>query len=294
MTRILAGITAAVLCALSTPAAFAWSDPGHEVVGLIADHYLNAAVRQKVQAMLSGDTTHLANSTGIADEATWADKYRDSDRRTTNVRYNLTHQWHFVDIEIQGPDYDKACFNHPAASPKASQGPARACVADRIDAFIAELKDPTADADERRMALQFLLHFVGDVHQPLHAIDDRDQGGNLKKAKSDGQSTDTLHHYWDAVFVSRLGSTPTQIANGLIKTTKASDVKAWSKGTAKSWALQSSQIARSHGYGDLPQPDADGKYMLPASYVTNATKLCARQLARAGVRLAKVLNEALQ
>jgi hypothetical protein len=294
MPRIAAGIAASIVCTLSAPAALAWSDPGHEVVGLIADHYLKPAVRQKVQAMLAGDTTGLARSTGISDEATWADKYRDSDRYTTHVRYNLTHEWHFVDVEIQGPDYDKACFNHAAPQPTASQGPAKACVADRIDAFIAELKDPNADADERRMALQFLLHFVGDVHQPLHTIDDKDQGGNLKKAKSDGQKTDTLHHYWDAVFVSRLGGTPTLIANGLIKTTTAANVKAWSKGTARSWALQSSQIARSHGYGDLPQPDADGKYVLPASYVTNATKLCARQLARAGVRLAKVLNEALQ
>src|SRR5690349_3154473 len=100
MTRIVAGIAASILCALSTPAAFAWSDPGHEVVGLIADHYLKPAVRQKVQAMLSGDTTGLAASTAIEDEATWADKYRDSDRHTTKVRYNLTHEWHFVDVEI--------------------------------------------------------------------------------------------------------------------------------------------------------------------------------------------------
>jgi hypothetical protein len=66
MPRIAAGIAASIVCTLSAPAALAWSDPGHEVVGLIADHYLKPAVRQKVQAMLAGDTTDLARSTGVA------------------------------------------------------------------------------------------------------------------------------------------------------------------------------------------------------------------------------------
>jgi nuclease S1 len=286
-------LAGSALSLLSTPT-FAWGDTGHRVIGLIADHYLEPGVRQKVQAMLAGDTSNLAASTSISDEATWADKFRDSDRNTTKVRYNLTQQWHFVDIEINGPDFDTACFNHPAPSPKASDGPANACVVDRINAFSAELKNASTDPDERRLALQFLLHFVGDAHQPLHTSDDHDKGGNDKKAKSDGEEKDSLHHYWDVVFVAKLGATPTVIANNLIKAVKASDVKAWSKGTAKSWALQSSQIARSHGYGTLPQPDADGTYTLPASYVTAATKLSARQLTRAGVRLAKVLNDALR
>jgi hypothetical protein len=233
-----AAITGSILCVLSAPA-FAWGDTGHRVIGLIAAHYLQPGVQQKVQAMLAGDTSKLAVSTSISDEATWADKYRDSDRNTTKVRYNLTQEWHFVDIEIQGPDFDSACFNHPAPSPKASEGPAKDCVVDRINAFSAELKNANTDPDERRLALQFLLHFVGDAHQPLHASDDHDKGGNDKKAKSDGEATGSLHHYWDVVFVARLGGTPTQIADSLIKTVKASDVKAWSKGTPKSWALQS-------------------------------------------------------
>jgi hypothetical protein len=62
------------------------------VIALVAEHYLHPAVRQRVQTMLAGDTSQLTPSTGIADEATWADKYRDSDRYTTRIRYNLTHQ----------------------------------------------------------------------------------------------------------------------------------------------------------------------------------------------------------
>ena len=162
-----------VLCAATSSAALAWGDLGHGVVGLVANHYLKPGVRSKVQALLAGDSTHLTPSTGIADEATWADKYRDSDRSTTKVRYDLTNAWHFVDIEVDAGDIDAACFGHPATSPTASEGPAQDCVVDRIDAFAAELKNPGTSADEKRMALLFLLHFVGDVHQPLHASDER-------------------------------------------------------------------------------------------------------------------------
>jgi len=282
-----------VLC-LTPSTSRAWGDEGHKVVALVADHYLHPGVRQKVQTILATDTSQLTPSTDIADEATWADKFRDSDRHTTKVRYNLTHQWHFVDIEITGGDIDTACFGHPAQDTKASQGPAQDCVVDKINAFASELRDPNTDADERRAALQFLLHFIGDVHQPLHASDDHDQGGNLKSVEAVGIATGTLHHYWDTEFVARLGTDPKKVAQDLVDTTSPGQVKSWSKGGVRSWAVQSSNLARLRAYGGLGDPDANGKYTLSSSYVTHATNAIARQLARAGVRLARVLNDALQ
>jgi hypothetical protein len=104
----------------------------------------------------------------------WADKYRDSDRDTTRNRYEATWRWHFVDIELGQQDLGPACFGHPALPPgvPASKGPPRACVVDKINQFAAELGDPATGASEQLLALQFLLHFVGDLHQPLHAADD--------------------------------------------------------------------------------------------------------------------------
>src|SRR5208282_5562786 len=80
-------------------AAFAWGDEGHEVIGLIADHYLEPGVRSRVHVLLAMDASGLT-AKDIAHESTWADKYRDSDRDTTKVRYDRTRNWHFVDLEL--------------------------------------------------------------------------------------------------------------------------------------------------------------------------------------------------
>lgn len=281
---------------LLPPSAHAWGDQGHQVVALIANHYLTPSVNQKVDAILATDDSNLTPDKGIASEATWADKYRDSDRNTTKIRYNATHEWHFVDIELADGDIESACFSHPAlpSGTSASKGPAKNCVLDKINQFSAELMDSATPVEEKRLALQFLLHFVGDLHQPLHASDDHDQGGNAKKVKAAGIATNSLHHYWDVEFVKRLGTTPSTVANKVIATITPGQIAAWSKGTPESWAKQSYEASKLRVYGGLGDADASGKYTLSTSYVTNATNATSRQLARAGVRLARILNTALQ
>jgi hypothetical protein len=275
--------------------AFAWGDEGHEVVALIADHYLEPAVRDRVQAILSGDTTQLT-AKDIAHEATWADKYRDSDRNTTKVRYNQTRNWHYVDLELEGVDLHSACFGRPTLPPgtDASLGPADDCVIDKIEEFTTELKKPTTGEQERRLALEFLLHCVGDMHQPLHASDDHDQGGNLKIATAPGIASNNLHHDWDTEFVARLGANETEIAQRLIATITDSKRAQWSAGTPADWVFESFSVARSHTYGLLPVASAPNHYQLSAGYVADATTVTAEQLTKAGVRLALLLNRALQ
>ena len=117
----------------------------------------------------------------IASRATWADKFRDSDRHTSRQRYRLTREWHFVDIELDEPTSTAACFGHPAATVPASEGPAKSCVVDRIAAFATELHDLPPASPERAIAFKFVLHLVGDVHQPLHAADHNDAGGNARR-----------------------------------------------------------------------------------------------------------------
>jgi len=92
----------------------------------------------------------------------WADKYRDSDRNGTGERYRRTRQWHFVDIEVDSPNLEQACHNHPRLPPgrPASRGPADACIVDKIDQFEAELANPETAPEERLVALKFLLHLV--------------------------------------------------------------------------------------------------------------------------------------
>jgi hypothetical protein len=274
---------------------FAWGDEGHEVIGLIAKQYLDAGVLAKIKSMLAADGSHLTLK-DMASEATWADKYRDSDRNSTKKRYEETRDWHFVDLERGSADLASACFGRPPlpAGTKASSGPAHDCVVDKIEEFSTELGDPSTTALERRRALQFLLHFVGDVHQPLHASDDQDQGGNLKLASGGGIPAGNLHHDWDTEFIKKLGPDAPAIARTLIGQISSADRSHWSGGTADDWAMESYKVSRKHAYGKLPAPTAAGHYILTTAYVDDATRIVGEQLSKAGVRLAFVLNQALQ
>ena len=290
MTAALAVAGISTFCNV-TPA-YAWGDEGHEVVGLIANNYLDPAVRTKVNAILAGDTTHLTATTMIDSEATWADKYRDS----SSARHTATAQWHFVDIEITAPNLTTACFGRPtlSAGTVASKGPAKDCVVDKIEEFQAELLNSATSATELREALQFVLHFVGDIHQPLHSSDDNDAGGNDKTVTAPGIASNSLHHYWDTEFVNLLGSSESPIAQSLIANITPAEISQWSAGTADDWAMESFTVAENHTYGLLPSPTSTNHYSLPASYVTDAKSVVATQLSKAGVRLAFVLNNALK
>jgi len=177
--------------------AVAWGDDGHKTVALIAQHYLTATAKKQINAMLAADRDPLTKH-DLASEATWADKYRDSNHRKDH--YEETKRWHFVDLEISGPDMNTACFGRNPLPPGtlASNGDKMACVVDKIAQFAAELAASGTDAEERLFALKFLLHFVGDMHQPLHASDNNDAGGNNIKVTVDGfkhTAKDELHGY---------------------------------------------------------------------------------------------------
>jgi hypothetical protein len=294
VSALLIGGSVAALT-VSCTAAFAWGDEGHEVIGLIADHYLEPAVQSRVEALLARDASGLT-AKDIAHEATWADKYRDSDRDTAKVRYYRTRNWHFVDLELDGADLNRACFGQPKLSPgtAASAGPAEDCLVDKIDQFYAELKNPMLDEQERCLALQFLLHLAGDVHQPLHAADDHDQGGNRKIVDAPGIDSNNLHHAWDVEFVARLGANETEIAQRLIAGITEPQRARWSAGAPVDWAIESLSVARSHAYGLLPAADRENHYRLSAAYVSDATAVTGEQLSKAGVRLAFLLNQALR
>lgn len=290
-----AALLAAAACVAALPSsAFAWGDDGHKIVGMIAGHFLDPAVKEQVNSILAGDTTQLVSPVDIPNEATWADKYRDSDRNSTMVRYNQTHNWHYVDIELNAPDIDVACNHHPsvpAGTPASAANP-NDCVADKIEQFAAELANPLTTAQERRMALQFVLHFVGDLHQPLHSADDHDQGGNTKKVHGTGTSSN-LHSSWDTPFVTALGPDDASIADTLIAAISDSQRAQWSQGASADWAQEAFLLAQSEAYGKLPAPNPDKSYNLSGDYVANAQGVVRGQLSKAGVRLAWVLNRAL-
>jgi len=283
----------AVVTALSPRAALAWGDEGHKIVTLIADQSLEPSMRDKIDAMLRTDTDSLT-AHDIASEATWADRYRDSDRSGSRQRYEQTHLWHCVYIELSDPNLDRACFGHPPlpAGTVASNGPAQACIVDKIDQFAAELADARTDPEERLVAMKFILHFVGDIHQPLHASDDHDAGGNRKRVTATGFRSGNLHHFWDTEFVERLGRDPREVARNIVVDITDEQRRSWTKGTPSDWAMEAFGLARDNAYGLLPEPNG-GIYVLDDRYISAANQDVRLQLQRAGVRLAATLSGAL-
>jgi hypothetical protein len=274
--------------------AFAWGDEGHEIIALVADHFLASEARQKIAALLATDDDELT-AHDMASEATWADKYAQSDRDTTRQRYDATYRRHFVNLELAGPDLDAACYGHPAVAPgrPAAQGPAADCIVDKIDQFEAELAAPGTPAAERLLAFKFLLHFIGDLHQPLHASDDHDAGGGKMPVAAPDIEASNLHIFWDVDAVRQLGSGAVGIAGQLIAGVTPEEERHWCRGNAADWALETFGVGRDHAYGRLPPAEAAGVRRLDAAYRADAGSVAAGQLAKAGVRLACVLNKAL-
>jgi hypothetical protein len=267
------------------PAA-AWGYEGHKVVAAIARAYLTPAVRTKVDALLAADTDTLERHDMLS-AATWADSYRREHRETA--------QWHFVDIELDKPDLASACFGFPAPVHPASAGPPKDCIVDRLSAFAAELADPKTDPAERIIALKFVLHFVGDIHQPLHTSDSHDHGGNCVVLALGGPRTTNLHSFWDTRLIEDMGSDPEAIAATLRAKISPASKAEWEHGDPKAWALESNGVAKAGVYviGSKPGCDDKSPVNLPASYELVSRSVAALQVERAGVRLAWVLNKAL-
>ena len=294
--RMIARMTimgAALLVAAVPVQAFAWGDEGHEVVAAIARLYLTPEVRQTVDAMLASDTDELTAHDMLV-ESTWADQWRSHGHRETA-------SWHFVDIELTSPDLKAACFGYPAPGQPASSGPEQDCVVDKVREFEAELSNPATAAPERLLALKYLLHFVGDMHQPLHSSDNHDKGGNcvriaLGDQPTSDQHTGNLHSYWDSAVVEALGTDPETLGETLRARITPAEKTQWEAGDPASWAMETFEVARTAAYtvGSPSGCDSDtAPITLPAGYAATARAAAAIQLERAGVRLALVLNRSL-
>jgi S1/P1 Nuclease len=282
----------AALLFAAGPAA-AWGDLGHEVTGLIAYRHLTPKARDALDALLASDSDPLT-AADFASRTTWADKYRNSHRETA--------AWHFIDIEIDQPDVAAACFNFPplAAGQAASAGPAQDCIVNKINEFFAELKNPATPPAERLLALKFLIHFIGDLHQPLHTADHQDRGGNcVALSPSPDGHDNNLHAFWDVGAVEALGHSAAPIAAVLDAQITMADMQTWDSGDTHSWTTESFALGSKDVYAlsqptaALPTCQAPGAIALSAEYQARAAQDAALQLKRAAIRMAGLLNNAL-
>ncbi|WP_194833241.1 S1/P1 nuclease [Nocardia sp. XZ_19_369] len=159
------------------PAANAWGAQGHNTTGAIADLRLTAAARDEVARLLAGEPDPT-----LAGVANWADEVRANDPELGKI----SAPWHYVNIGENGCVYD------PAVNGNNGQN-----VIEALRRQTATLADRSRPAADRGQALKFVVHFVGDIHQPMHAGYARDRGGNEVRVEYLGRSTN-LHSVWDS------------------------------------------------------------------------------------------------
>jgi hypothetical protein len=305
----------AALATLFVPArqSQAWGPEAHRAIALIADKVLqqnDAAARGKVQAVLATDKDNRLTKNDIASEAIWADVLRD---KSPEARF-ATSQWHVVRLRPDSPELAGACSGHkplPAGYP-ASRGPPDNCVVDKILQFERELQNPDTSAGERLAALQFLLNLVGDVNDPLLAIERGDQGGQCTAVQIGAKPPVRLSSYWQSTLIGEVvGRDPAGGAARILASVAAADAQKWAAGDPGSWALESHEVAKTVLYA-FPPDSAAGKYAFPggrgeqeacseatlyrvgADYETKVLAAARQQLAKAGIRLAQVLRDSLK
>jgi S1/P1 Nuclease len=163
------------------------------------------------------------------------------------------------------------------------------CVVAKIEEFERVLSDRQKPDRERLEALKYIVHFVGDVHQPLHASNDNDRGGNNVAVTFMGLPTN-LHAVWDTgIIAPAVRGDERRYALQLVREITQAKRRRWSRGDPVAWANESYRIAVRTVYGRMAHSDT-----LPEEYEFAALPIANEQLERAGVRLAAVLNETLK
>jgi hypothetical protein len=317
MKRVAILVFCAAAAFLTAPSpARAWGCEGHQVVALLAERHLNPRAVAAVKQILNDGPIDPALNRyckvggidAMADASTWADDYR-----TLNP---ATGPWHYIDIPLGTSQMDIAKYC----------GPPDSCVTQAITNQIAILRQAGVDPAKKAEALRFLIHFVGDLHQPLHATTNNDQGGNcvpvayfdalpqLRNPQTESYAPN-LHGIWDTNILERetTGKTVDQAASDFNQSYR-SKIAHWlrSRSDVNQWAWESYQIATKTVYGKLPvripvespkpiMSCADDNHIssrmlklneqIGKSYENIAEPVVEEQIAKAGARLALILNQ---
>jgi hypothetical protein len=272
--------------------AWAWGNDGHQIVARIAALNLSPKARRHVAQLLgvSSGPTSVANA--MARAAVWPDTYLRNHAPQSKP-------WHFIDI-CRGADatnLDPFC-------------PGGGCITKKIEEYRSNIPQGQFDEFGGKGDLSLLIHFVGDIHQPLHCATNADRGGNCVKVEL--VQSKNLHSAWDTDLVKEVesGSTVEATAEQLnedFQSNPATDNFSWQSGTADDLARESRGLAESEIYVPLsipkqpcqtemascsiaPQAVQDLDVNLDPGYTDNASTVVRTQLTKAGMRLANLLN----
>lgn len=232
-----------------------WGQNGHRVTGDIAAQYLNDNARKAVSRILGNESIAIAS--------TWMDEIR------SDSRYDHTHDWHWVTIPGD-MTYEE--------TPKNPNGD----IIQTLRRLINELKKGQLNLQEEKEKLKMLIHLVGDLHQPMHVGTGKDRGGNDVRVEWFCEPSN-LHRVWDTGMIDATKLSYTEFSKAINHPTKKQFSK-WQNGKILDWAYEAREL-RDKIY-DLPKDR-----QLGYRYMYLHKDLLDRQLLKAGVRLAYVLNQ---
>lgn len=272
----------AALASLAPATAAAWHDDGHRIVAEIAARRLSPAAKAEVDALLAD----LPGYTDMAEAAIWADREAKQDEA-----WAFAFSSHYVNVEgpISARELHASCLERGG------------CLATAIPYYIEVLRSQRASEAERAEALRFLIHFVGDAHQPLHAGHTDDRGGNdiddLRLLEyTPGRERTNLHAIWDggilALSMGRAELGWRAYAEQLDASISDAMVARWGRGAVYDWLEESRRFAAANAYlradGMTPVRSGDA---LGEDWLAHNDAIVDQRLQQGGVRLALILDE---
>lgn len=261
---------AAAAAALLPSPVFAWGKTGHRVVAAIADRELSGLARAKIEQILEPGES-------LDEAANWPDEMRAA---PGEFWQKTATPWHYV--TLNGTVYDHA--------------PPEGDALEALGRFSRILQDPSASREQKKTALRFVIHLVGDLHQPLHVGKLNDRGGNEVKVTFFGKPTN-LHSVWDSLLVDDEQLSFSELAAKLERHISNEDVVKWWDANPRDWISESAKI-RDTLYptaSDLPRssgnaPEAAAVPDLSYGYVFRFTPVMQQRLSQGGIRLAAYLD----
>ena len=253
-------LAAALLLLIVPGPARAWGPLGHRVVARLAQQHLSAKARNRLRLFFGKDVD-------LRELALWADEIREQ-RPETGA-------WHYLDItpEATSLDMKRDC-------------PQGDCIAWKIREFMGIARLAMRKKENLLDPIKFLIHFGGDLHQPLHLGHPQDRGGLDIPVELDGRLTN-LHEVWDSEILELAGESEEELTKRLSQRITPQLKRQWEKGLLRDWSWETHLIAIRVAYAALP---SGSPKVLDEKYVRLAREAIEEQLAKGGVRLAELLN----
>lgn len=252
----------AISTLFTAQSALAWGQNGHRIVGQIADNHITMQTRKSLAELLEDES--------LAQISTWADEMRSNPEPFWQKK---SSRWHYINAPT-----GSSSFTHDH-SHKLNKDNVKN-ILDGMYFAIETLKDKKSSLDAKRFSLRFLVHLVGDSHQPFHAGRAADRGGNRIKVTFFGEETN-LHSLWDTKLVENENLSFTEFAQ-FIDTNNAEIIADYLASNPEQWLTESHNLATK-----LYNMDSDE---ISYSYIYNNTPIIKTRLQQAGIRLAGLLN----